>query len=515
MRCLIEIHISEVPEGAKIIGSRYLFKVKQTSQGLVDKLKTRLIAQGYRQCEGIDYAVFEAFAPVVRYATLRIMLAVAAAYDLILWQMDVKTAYLNGDLPEGEEVYLRPPKGYKCKPGTILKLKKGLYGLKTSGALWNKNLHKFLIRIGFKRTTCDACMYTRIHGDEYTIVCIYVDDITIASNRQKYIDQLRKSFKQKYKMDDKGELEWILGMRVTRNRHKRTIHLDQERYILDSLKRFNMDDPLKEPPIDTPADPNVTLSKAMCPKNSLEEKEMAKKPYARLVGTLLYAVISTRPDIANAVRQVSRYMANPGKQHWKAARRILRYLKGTPKLGITFSGNRNSIDISCYADAAFAPCIDTRRSTTAFVVYWNNAPVTWESRTQPTVAKSTTESEYMAMAEATSELLWQLSVARDLQIGVYGPITLFEDNQGAIALANTRKHMRRTKHIDIRYHFVREIREKGLVDFVFCETKEMIADALTKSLPRPAFRRLRAMLLGHAPKPAYERLTSSSKDEFH
>ena len=435
------------------------------------------------------------------------MLALAASYDLELAQLDVKTAFLNGRLSEDNKIFMKPPKGYKCtKSGTVFRLIKSIYGLKQSPYVWNSDINKFLLEIGFIRSETDACLYVRIRKSEYTILCLYVDDLTIACNNKTILEELKQALNSKYQMDDRGDLEWILGMRVRRDRSRRLIYLDQEQYIKDMLIRFNMNEPNKEPPMDTPGDSNVTLTKSMSP-SSLKEKEFMKtKPFANLVGSLLYASISTRPDIANAVRCVSRHMANPGPMHWKAARRILRYLKGTKSLGITFGGRTNGIDIYLYSDAAFAPCPDTRRSVTGFAVYWNSGIVNWESRTQPSTAKSTTESEYMAMAEGTSESLWIAKIAKDLQVPILGPITLFEDNVGAIALANTRKHLRRTKHIDIRYHFVREQRESGFIEFVFCETKNMVADILTKNLPRPAFKRIRTFLLGQHVHPAYDRV---------
>ena len=479
-------------------------KLNKTMLGLVEKFKARLVAQGFSQREGTDYFLDAIYAPVARYATLRCVLAVAAAYDLELAQLDVKTAFLNGILPEEITIFMRPPKGYDCKTGTVFKLLKSIYGLKQSPYVWNNDINAFLLEQQFIRSETDPCLYTRIRNSEYTILCLYVDDLTIACNNTKILEELKWQLSKRYQMDDRGELEWILGMRVHRDRSQHTIYLNQEQYIKDMLIRFKMNDPNKEPPMATPADPNVILSKSMCPQSPKEKAYMKDKPFSNLVGSLLYAAISTRPDIANAVRAVSRYMANPGPQHWKAARRILRYLKGTLKLGIKFCGRVNGIDIYLYSDASFAMCVDTRRSVTAFTVYWNNGIVNWESRTQPSTARSTTEAEYMAMAEATSESIWIAKVAQDLGIPIHGPITLFEDNSGAIALANTRKHMRRTKHIDVRYHFVREKRESGFIDFIFCETKHMIADLLTKNLPRPAFERIRKFLLGQAYHPAYD-----------
>ena len=499
--------IVPIQKGKNLVGSRYLFKVKQDQHGLVSRLKVRLIAQGFSQIEGIDF--FDVFAPVSRYTTIRTILAIAAERDLELHQMDVKTAFLNGTLEE--EIYLKAPKGMAIPNGMCLKVNKGLYGLKQSPRIWNKNLHEFLEGQGFVRNRADPCAYSK-HEDDgpFTMLAVFVDDIIIATDSKTYLEELRKAFKSKYKMDDIGNLEWCLGMLVERDRLQGTLKISQEQYIKDMLKRFGMEECN---PVAIPADTNVVLCKSMSP-STLEEREVMKdKPYMSLVGSLMYASISARSDIAQAVGAVARYMNNPGIQHWNAAKRILRYLKGTMKLGITYGniamgkravaedekrGNKSS-NVVAYADADYASCLDTRRSRTGYALFHNRGATAWESRSQPTCAKSTTEAEYMALGEACSEIKWQRQLLEDLtNQKQQGPTILWEDNKGAIALASDPIFRRRTKHIDVKWHFVRECQENGLVEIKYCKSADMIADILTKPIPRKQFERLRGALMGSA-----------------
>ena len=268
------------------------------------------------------------------------------------------------------------------------------------------------------------------------------------------------------------------------------------------LKRFDMDKPGLDPPLAIPADPNAKLSRAQCPTNPVDQARMKNLKYSSIVGSILFACVCTRPDIANATRDVCRYMHNPGMPHYRAARRILRYLKGTQNLGITLGGSTNSIERFAYSDSSYAPCIDTRRSVTGFVTYWNYGPVSWESRTQPTVSKSTAEAEYYALGEAISEMLWNRQIATDLHIPTLGPDTVFEDNQAAVALAYNPRHKRRTKHIDVRWHFIRQYIKQGDITVPYCPTSDMVADILTKNLVKAKFMKLRPQLMGHKPHAA-------------
>ena len=490
-----------LPEGRKAIGCKWVFRKKYASTGEIERYKARLVALGYAQVEGVDYA--ETFAPVAKFTSIRLILAIAAILDLDLFQMDVDTAFLNGMLEE--EIYMKQPKGFvnPKKAKYVCKLKRGLYGLKQSPRIWNFNIDTFLKECGFKACGPDHCFYVMwTSGDKlFIIVVLYVDDLIITSNSDPLMSEFKAKLCEKYKMKDLGELHWCLGMRVTRDRTKRTITLDQEKYIGDVLKRFNM---LDCKPMLTPADGSIKLTREMSPTTAAEVSRMENVPYMSAVGSLMYAMVGTRPDIAFAVGAVSRYASNPGELHWRAVKRILRYLKGTAGRGLVFSGSLTQdkgsagVTVIGYSDADWAGSLDDRRSTTGYVFQLGGGAISWCSRKQKTTALSSTEAEYMAVAAAIKEALWLRFLLREAGFPQDEPTVIFEDNQSCIALAKNPGKHDRTKHIDIRYHFAREqVIEYENVVLIYRPTDEMVADMNTKALGAPKFVKFRDMAMGH------------------
>ena len=322
--------VSDLPKGRKLVRTKWIYKIKRDKNGAISKYKARLVAQGFTQVEGVDYT--ETYSPVARLSTVRTILAIAALKGYDVHQMDVDTAFLYGELQE--EIYVRPPVGYPCPPGKVLRLNKALYGLKQSPREWNNNINQFIVSLGFVRSQSDPCVYRHADADGEVILVVYVDDIIIAGSSLDRINDVKQAFNKKYKMKDLGQLEFVLGVQVDINKDKGTIRLSQRQYVLDMLASFGLHDCN---PSKTPLSAGTYLSRQDCPTTETGKREMEKYRYREAVGSLLWLANGTRPDIAFAVSQVAKFMSNPGKPHWAAVKSIMRYLKGSLEVGITYT----------------------------------------------------------------------------------------------------------------------------------------------------------------------------------
>lgn len=482
-----------LPNGRKAIGCKWIYKAKINKDGEIERYKARLVAKGYSQKEGIDYK--ETFAPVLKYKSLRILLAIAAIKDLEIKQMDVETAFLNA--PMKEEVYMEQPEGFHDGDNrNVLLLLKTLYGTKQAPHEWNSTLNDFIVSHNFSRCVSDTCTYIRrSKSDKPIIIAVFVDDIIILYDKTDESEWLeyKKAFMSTFKMKDLNDAEWILGIRITRDRTAKTIKLDHEIQIDKTLTQFQMSECN---PAKTPTE-SQKLSQADCPTTQQEKDEMSKVPYKSMIGALQYIALSTRPDIAYSINQLSRYLANPGRAHWLGGKRVLRYLKGTAKAGLLYkdySGNQDT-RIELFCDADWAGNVDDRKSTTGIVIKVNGCVIVWLSKKQTTVALSTAEAEYIAMATALQELIWINQYLTELGLKHPEAPVLRSDNQAAIQIANNDVLHNRTKHIDIRYHFIREIIRRGEVQVEWIHTKDQQADINTKGLDINTFKQLRDKLI--------------------
>ena len=473
--------LTALPSGRKAVSCKWVYKIKQNADGSVERYKARLVARGFTQTEGVDYN--ETFAPVVKYSSIRCLLSLAAHLDWEVHQMDVKTAFLNGDLEE--EIYMQQPEGFveRDKEHMVWRLKKALYGLKQSPRMWNAKLHQHLEANGFKRSNADNSVYVRhVDNDNIVVIAVYVDDLLLFSNSMHHIDAAKQMLSRTFDMKDLGEAHWILGIEVTRDRVKRVVRMSQAKYLHEKLEEFGMADCK---PVSTPMEENLKLTKEMEPKNEEELEQMRRTPYRAAVGSLMHAMIATRPDICFAVGVVSRFMANPGMQHWMAVKRILRYLRGTANLCLELGGNGQQATLVGYSDADWGGDAESRRSVSGYVFSLGSGAVSWSSKRQATVALSSTEAEYMASTHAVKEALWLRSLLRDIECCDVGTtLEIKVDNQSSIALSKNPTQHARTKHIDIQHHFVREQVEEGNVKLEYCPSEDMVADVMTKALGR-------------------------------
>ncbi|CAM9467817.1 unnamed protein product, partial [Phaeothamnion confervicola] len=487
---------SEIPNGRRIVGSKWVYKTKLNPDGSVNKFKARLVAQGFSQIPGMDFAQDNTYAPVARMDSIRTVLAMVAQQSLYLHQMDVDSAYLNSPLEE--EIYMKQPKGMEQygEQGQemVCLLQRSLYGLKQAASNWHRVINTWLIGAGFTASSADPCIYIKTSNGTLTIIGLYVDDLLLASNSQRALLSLKTNISRRFKMKDLGELRYLLGMEVARNKRHGTVTVTQRRYIHEMLERYELEDARSQ---STPATPNTTLSKEQSPNTPAEEAAIRGLPYKSLVGSLLYASTVTRPDISNAVREVCSHMENPGQEHWKAAVRILRYLAGTSDVGITYGGTNAPAQLIGYVDSDWGGDRDNRRSTTGYIYHYAGGPISWNSRLQTTVALSSTEAEYMAACAAAQEAIHLRQLLKDLHQQQRRATTIYEDNQGCIALGNNPVFHRRTKHIDIRYHFVRERIASKEIALTYIPTGEQLADMMTKNLNGLKLAELAAQAMGY------------------
>lgn len=463
--------LAELPKGKKALHNKWVYRIKEEHDGS-KRYKARLVVKGFQQKEGIDYT--EIFSPVVKLMTIRTVLGLVVKEDLHLQQMDVKTAFLHGDLDE--EIYMWQPQGFelKGKEELVCKLQKSLYGLKQAPRQWYKRFDSFMKSNNFVRCEADHCCYIKRFDNSYIILLLYVDDMLIAGASLHEIDRLKRELSEEFAMKDLGAAKQILGMRIFRDRE--VLKLSQEEYVKKVVSRFKLYD---AKPVTTPLAGHFRLSKDQSPSTEEEKDYMATVPYASAIGSLMYAMVCTRPDIAHAVGVVSRFMSNPGKQHWEAVKWILRYLKGSS--GFTLCFRKSDLGLNGYVDADNGGDVDSRKSTTGYVYTLGGTAISWVSKLQKVVALSSCEAEYVAVTEAAKEMMWLQPFLRELGQNYDGSV-LHCDSQSAIHLAKNPVYHGRTKHIQVRYHFIRSALEDGVLALEKIPGSQNPADMLTKAV---------------------------------
>jgi len=470
----------KLPSGRNAIQNKWVFKVKSDEKGLVDKFKARLVVKGYSQRPGIDFD--ETFSPVAHLASIRLIFALAASLKLKLRQLDVVGAFLQAELHE--EIYMVQPEGHDSEdPSLVCRLKKSLYGLKQAGLVWNNTINLFLTKdLGFKRLSSDACVYVMRSKDDIIIMSLSTDDLLMAHNCPALAEEVVAELSKRFPMTDLGEPKRLLGMRISSSDDG--ILLDQETYILEQLSKFQMMDSKQ---VDTPEQPGFYLDKDMCATSVDEKQDMKGTPFRELVGALNWIATCTRPDISHAVSSLCRYLDNPGRQHWTSAKRVLKYLKGSSNFGLFFQAQQPP-HLIAYSDSDWAGDRDSRKSTTGYTLMMSGSAIAWRSSLQKIVACSSTEAEYIALSETMREVIWIRQMLTELGFSQKSATRVLEDNQGCIAISKNRRTDKRTKHIDLRFHFCRDQIEQGAIEVEYCPTESMIADGLTKPINAPKFK---------------------------
>jgi hypothetical protein len=482
------------PSSRKIVGSRWVFRTKRNPDNSIARYKARLVAQGFSQKPGIDYQPDEISAPVASIESIRTTLARATQQDWTILQLDVDTAYLNA--PVSEEIFMKQPPGFEktAADGTelVCKLNRSLYGLKQAAFNWNKTITSYFTEIGLKPCSTDPCVFSKHHQGDIAVIVLYVDDLLITGNRDSTLQDIKQQLSRRFKMKDLGEVSQLLGMQVTRDRSAGTLKIDQTKYIQDMLDRFGLTECNAAR---IPADPGQILSKSDNAQTEAEKAGMSNKPYRSLVGSLMYAAWVTRPDVANAVRVLSRYMQEPGERHWLAAKRCLRYLAGSKSIGITYRQSEPEDQrLEGYSDANWAGDLDNARSTTGVAFTLAGGVISYSSKLQATVARSSMESEYMALFEAAQTAEALRNLLQHLGAQQTDPTPIHVDNTACQLIANPNSYTKRSRHIHVRYHFTREAIEQNIITLIRVSSENQLADGLTKNLPAPRFNTLRSIL---------------------
>ena len=480
MESLRENHtydLVKLPQGKKALKNRWVYRLKIENASSQPRFKARLVVKGYGQKKGIDFE--EIFSPVVKMPSIRVALGLAACLNLEIEQLDVKTAFLHGDLDE--EIYMEQPEGFKVrgKEQLVCKLKKSLYGLKQAPRQWYRKFDSFMVSRGYSRTSSDHCVFVkRYSNDDFIILLLYVDDMLIIGHDTSKIAELKGELSKSFAMKDLGAAKKILGMKISRDRKNGKLWLSQEDYIEKVLEKFNMS---KAKSVCSPLAGHFKLNSEQCPTSDKDKADMSRVPYASAVGSLMYAMVCTRPDIAHSVGVVSRFLSNPGKEHWEAVKWILRYLRGTSRVCLCF-GSSEPLLVG-YTDSDMASDVDSRKSVSGFLMTFAGGAVSWQSKLQKCVALSTTEAEYIAITEGCKEALWMRRFLDELGLR-QDKYVVFSDSQSAIHLSKNSSFHSRSKHIDVRYHWIRDLLETKQLHLAKVHTSENGSDMLTKTLPK-------------------------------
>ena len=412
-------------------------------------------------------------------------MALVAHFDLKLHQMDVKTAFLNRDLEE--KVYMEQPQGFETtsKRNLVCRLKKSIYGLKKASRQWYLKFNDTVLSYGFVEMTVDRSIYMKVVGSKFIILVLYVDDILLAASDRGLLHDVKNYLSSNFEMKDMGEASYVIGIEIFRDRSQGILGLSQKAYINKVLERFKMESCTLSP---VPIQKGDNFSLSQCPKNDLEHKEMDNIPYASIVGSLMYAQTCTRPDISFAVGMLGRYQSNPGLFHWRAAKKVLRYLQGTKDHMLTYRRTSN-LEVVGYSDSDYAGCKDTRKSIFVYLFLLDDRAISWKSGKQSVIATSTMEAEFIACFEATVQSLWLRNFFNGLSImcTIAKQMSIYCDNAAAVFFSKNDRYSKGAKHMDLKYLSVKEEVQNQSVQIVHIGTHDMIADPLTKGLAPKTF----------------------------
>lgn len=416
-----------------------------------------------------------------------------AALDWEIEQLDIKTAFLYGLLDSDEVCYMEQPEGFVA-PGFedhVWELQKGLYGMKQGGLVWNKTLNEAMLSWGFTRLKSEHCIYFRRSVAGTLLIAVHVDDFFTVSSSKAALAAFKAELRTKWQVAELGEAHFCLGIAIQRDRPTRTIMLSQTALIDRIIHQFGLKDAV---PCAVPMEPGLRLSRRdHSPKTDVERELMSRTPYRSLVGSLMYLAIGTRPDISYAVQQLCKFLDSYGPVHWEAAKRVVRYLKGTRSSQLVLGGDHVARLLG-YTDSDLASCVDTRRSVSGYCCSLGLGAITWSARQQKTVSLSTCEAEYIAASEAGKEITWIRMLLDELGFPQTSASPLMCDNNGAIVLTEDASYHAKVKHIDIAYHSIRERVTRRQLKVHYVCSKDNLADIFTKALAKKDHGRLRSFL---------------------
>ncbi|CAL1392356.1 unnamed protein product [Linum trigynum] len=466
--------LTTLPPGKKAIDSKWVYKVKFKPSGDIERFKARLVAKGFTQIPGVDY--HDTFAPVAKMVTVRSLIAVAALRNWPLHQLDVNNAFLHGDLDE--EVYMKMPEGFGQPNDTrVCRLKRSLYGLKQASRNWHAKFTSSLLQLGFKQSKFDYSLFIAHKGSTFVAALIYVDDVVLTGNNEQFISLVKQRLDNDFSIKDLGPLKFFLGIEVARSPNG--IVLSQRKYAIDILEDSGL---ANGRPSAFPMEQHHQLGMANTPSSADPGQ------YRRLIGRLLYLTV-TRPDLQYSVNFLCQFVADPKQEHFTAAARVLRYLKQSPGQGLFFPSH-GSLQLEGFCDADWGGCALTRRSTTGYFIRLGAAPISWRTKKQSVVARSSAEAEYRSMATAVSELIWLRGLLVELGVPQTQSTPLHCDNQAALHIAANPVFHERTKHVEMDCHFVRERVQSGEILPIKINTRDQLADLFTKALGAERFRYL-------------------------
>jgi hypothetical protein len=458
--------VVDIPPNVTPIGCRWVYKVKLHADGTVERYKARLVAKGYNQIEGLDY--FETYSPVAKVTSVCLIIALASINNWFLHQLDVNNAFLHGDLKE--DVYMVIPPGVtNTKSNQVCKLNKSLYGLKQASRKWYEKLTSLLFQHQYIQAPSDHSLFIKKSDTTFTALLVYVDDVILVGNSLAEFQHIKSVLHNSFQIKDLGVLKYFLGLEVSHS--TKGISLCQRKYCLDLLSDSSF---LGTKPVSTPSDPSIKLY------NDSGELYPDIPSYRRLIGRLLY-LNTTRPDITFITQQLSQFLAKPTITHYNAATRVLRYLKHNPGRGLFFPRD-SSLHISGFSDADWAGCVDTRRSISGQCFFLGKSLISWRTKKQLTISRSSSEAEYRALAAATCELQWIIYLLTDLHVVCTKTPVLYCDNLSVIHIAANPVFHERTKHLEIDCHLVREKLQAGLMKLLPVSSQHQLADFFTKSI---------------------------------
>lgn len=474
----------QVPyEKQRVMTGKWVFTRKIDGEtGRPSAYKARFVAQGSRQIEGKDY--HELFASVVHKDSIRVFLAIVNHEDLECHQVNIKGAFLNGEIDA--DIWVKPPEGSNIPANQVLKLRKSLYGLKQSPRLFNQTLDRWLKSVGMTQCKTDECVYIRRRGNKVLMLLVHVDNQLIASNDLRELEDFKKQLNLKFECSDSGPVGYFLGFNIFRDQTKRELWISQEHYIEAILEKFGMSD------CNTAKQPLWSTFKAQI----ATDKEFAAAkhlPFPQVAGALLYLSTITRPDIAYTASLLCRYISKWNDNHWQAAKHVLQYLRGTTDLGLKYDNHNSKQILLGYADADWGADLDTRRSTTGYVFKTFGGTVAWKSKRQSTIALSTTQAEILASTDAVKQAEWLRDFLSELGWGLPQgkPVPILNDNMGAIHLAKNPYNNTDNRHYAMRSGSIREKQAANIISLNHVPSEENEANALTKNVSKVQLEKFR------------------------